>query len=523
MGSWQPPRRAIPGSSSTRRVRRGAVPLDTPRTEVPLVMRAVRWGRHEVRCDAVRVTSPVGAFRISLIPSSIVVTALPLADTFAATDALPRPSGLVGLHRSRRQGEGGEPAEVRPFRPGDRLRRINWPVSSRTGTLHVTATWSDRDTEVMLLLDTEHDLGISEGVDGRASSLDIAVRAAAAIAEHYLRTGDRVGAHRHRAARPHRPGRQRPPAPASPARRARGVVAGRRAEPGGRDGCGRVRAGSLVVALSPLLGGAGVAQIAQLVRHRPRRRRHRHAAAARPRIAGPVAGAGVASAHARARVEIDRLASSACPWCDGAAEAPSTRSCACVSRVAVGAEADPLMDLAEWISATIAAARRIPPVSWMLRGFIALAGDDRSARHDAAGLGRRRTCYVAAAILAAVVCAIVPDTIAALLLVAMVGVCWLARAPGEVSVRLPSSPHWHCSSSTSAPLWPRRCPATRHDRQGDLAHVGSAWAGARRVHRRRRPASPPSSRRGHHRARSSSSCWRSAAVAALAWQVAHRP
>ena len=31
---------------------------------------------------------------------------------------------------------------------------------------------------------------------------------------------------------------------------------------------GHIRAGSLVVALSPLLGGAGLAQIAQLVRHR---------------------------------------------------------------------------------------------------------------------------------------------------------------------------------------------------------------------------------------------------------------
>ena len=60
-------------------------------------------------------------------------------------------------------------------------------MSSRTGTLHVTSTWSDRDTHVVLLLDTEHDIGISEGIDGRASSLDIAVgRAAAAIAEHYL-------------------------------------------------------------------------------------------------------------------------------------------------------------------------------------------------------------------------------------------------------------------------------------------------------------------------------------------------
>ena len=117
---------------------------------------------------------------------------MPLGADFAAVDAMPRPAGLVGLHRSRPQGSGSEPAEVRPFRPGDRLRRINWAVSSRTGTLHVTSTWADRDAHVMLLLDTEHDLGLSEGIDGAASSLDIAVRAAAAIAEHYLHAGDRV-------------------------------------------------------------------------------------------------------------------------------------------------------------------------------------------------------------------------------------------------------------------------------------------------------------------------------------------
>ena len=55
---------------------------------------------------------------------------------------------------------------MRPFRPGDRLRRINWAVSSRTGALHVTSTWSDRDTQVLLLLDTEYDIGESEGIDG---------------------------------------------------------------------------------------------------------------------------------------------------------------------------------------------------------------------------------------------------------------------------------------------------------------------------------------------------------------------
>jgi len=81
---------------------------------------------------------------------------------------------------------------VRPFQTGDRLRRINWSVSARTQELHVTSTWSDRDTEVVILLDTGGEIGISEGIDGRSSSLDTAVRAAAAIAEHYLRNGDRV-------------------------------------------------------------------------------------------------------------------------------------------------------------------------------------------------------------------------------------------------------------------------------------------------------------------------------------------
>jgi uncharacterized protein (DUF58 family) len=72
------------------------------------------------------------------------------------------------------------------------LRRINWAVSARTRELHVTSTWSDRDTEVVILLDTGGEVGISEGIDGRSSSLDTAVRAAASIAEHYLRHGDRV-------------------------------------------------------------------------------------------------------------------------------------------------------------------------------------------------------------------------------------------------------------------------------------------------------------------------------------------
>jgi len=141
----------------------------------------------------VTATSSVGAYRIQVTSvESQTVTTLPLREGFEAVDAVPRPAGLVGLHRSRRPGEGTELAGVRPFRTGDRLRRINWAVSARTQELHVTSTWSDRDTEVVIMVDTGGEIGVSEGIDGRSSSLDTAVRAAAAVAEHYLRNGDRV-------------------------------------------------------------------------------------------------------------------------------------------------------------------------------------------------------------------------------------------------------------------------------------------------------------------------------------------
>ena len=153
---------------------------------IPVATRAVRWGRHPIELTGAACTSRLGAFRTAgLTYPPVTLTTLPLSSEFDAGDAVPRPAGLVGLHRANRQGGGSEPAEVRQFRPGDRLRRINWRVSSRTGTLHVTSTWSDRDTHVLLLLDTEADIGRSDGIDGRASSLDIAVRGAAAVADHF--------------------------------------------------------------------------------------------------------------------------------------------------------------------------------------------------------------------------------------------------------------------------------------------------------------------------------------------------
>ncbi len=156
--------------------------------------RSTRWGVQRVGRALVSATSSWGAFRWGTVEiPGLVQTTLPLPAVFDATAPTPHPIGLVGLNRAARRGEGSEFATIRPFMAGDRLRRIHWPVSLRSQTLHVVSTWADQDAEVMLLVDASTDLGTSEGIDGFASSLDVTVRAAGAVAEHFLRHGERVG------------------------------------------------------------------------------------------------------------------------------------------------------------------------------------------------------------------------------------------------------------------------------------------------------------------------------------------
>jgi uncharacterized protein (DUF58 family) len=171
-----------------------AAPTDAPTLRLEILARSTRWGHQRVARSMVSATSQWGAFRWTappILPTE--QTTLPMPAVFDAAAPTPHPVGLVGLHRSARRGEGSEFATIRPFQVGDRLKRIHWPVSLRSQSLHVTATWADQDAEIMLLVDASADLGTSEGIDGFASSLDVTVRAAGAVAEHFLRHGDRVG------------------------------------------------------------------------------------------------------------------------------------------------------------------------------------------------------------------------------------------------------------------------------------------------------------------------------------------
>jgi uncharacterized protein (DUF58 family) len=139
-------------------------------------------------------------------------TVLPPIDPLPPGPLPPRAAGLVGAHRSARPGDGTELRDIRPFRPGDRLRRVDWRVSLRAaaasgdqvgpGTLHVRERHAEADADLVLALDTRLDVGqaVEEwnertvGADTRpGGSLDTGVRAASALAATFLRHGDRVG------------------------------------------------------------------------------------------------------------------------------------------------------------------------------------------------------------------------------------------------------------------------------------------------------------------------------------------
>jgi uncharacterized protein (DUF58 family) len=95
---------------------------------------------------------------------------------------------FVGNQLSRSRGDGIEFADIREYAPGDRVRSINWQASARRGELLVNEQHPERNTDVVLFLDTFTDVR-----SGRNGTLDLTVRAAASLAHLYLERKDRVG------------------------------------------------------------------------------------------------------------------------------------------------------------------------------------------------------------------------------------------------------------------------------------------------------------------------------------------
>jgi len=97
---------------------------------------------------------------------------------------------LAGDFRSNLLGTGSELAMVRPYIPGDDVRRIDWNVTARTNEPHVRVDLAERVLVTWLVLDTS--LSMQFGTADRRKA-DVAEGVAIAIGHLATRRGNRLG------------------------------------------------------------------------------------------------------------------------------------------------------------------------------------------------------------------------------------------------------------------------------------------------------------------------------------------
>ena len=97
---------------------------------------------------------------------------------------------LAGDHRSALLGAGSELAQVRPYVPGDDVRRIEWNVTARTGETHVRIDLAERVLVTWLALDVSPSM--SFGTADRRKA-DVAEGVALALGHLASRRGNRLG------------------------------------------------------------------------------------------------------------------------------------------------------------------------------------------------------------------------------------------------------------------------------------------------------------------------------------------
>ncbi|TCV96009.1 uncharacterized protein DUF58 [Luteibacter rhizovicinus] len=95
-----------------------------------------------------------------------------------------------GQQPSRLHGRGMDYAESRIYQPGDDVRRLDWRLTARSGSLHTKLFQEEREGRLLILLDTN--AGMRFGTRVRFKSVQ-AARAAAVAAWYAVRGGDRVG------------------------------------------------------------------------------------------------------------------------------------------------------------------------------------------------------------------------------------------------------------------------------------------------------------------------------------------
>jgi len=147
-------------------------------------MSDVRRSRRQGRSSPADGPAPASASAATVAARANVLRRLEL-------DVTRRLDGLIaGDHRATNHGPGSEPADARPYAPGDDARRIDWNLSARALGPHVRTTEADRELETWIVADRSAslDFGTTE-----REKRDVVLGSVAAFGSLSLRGGNRLG------------------------------------------------------------------------------------------------------------------------------------------------------------------------------------------------------------------------------------------------------------------------------------------------------------------------------------------
>jgi uncharacterized protein (DUF58 family) len=154
-----------------------------------LTLSCGRWGAFGLGPALVRASDRLGFhFWETSVGERQSLRVYPSVETLHTMLAPLEAQVFVGNQVSRERSDGIEFADLREWEPGDRVRSINWRASARRGDLWVNQQHPERNTDVVLFLDTFTDVR-----NGGRGTFDATVRAATSLAHRYLQRKDRVG------------------------------------------------------------------------------------------------------------------------------------------------------------------------------------------------------------------------------------------------------------------------------------------------------------------------------------------
>jgi uncharacterized protein (DUF58 family) len=157
--------------------------------KLDVAVRCERWGAFAVGPLLLRSRDRLGFHSWETrVGAAQPLRVYPSVETLRAMLAPLETQAFIGNQTSRTKSDGIEFADIREWAPGDRTRSVNWRATARRGELHVNQQHPERNTDVILFLDTFTDVRT-----GDRGTLDMAVRAATSLAHRYLERKDRVG------------------------------------------------------------------------------------------------------------------------------------------------------------------------------------------------------------------------------------------------------------------------------------------------------------------------------------------